>query len=168
MGYVTNNLMPGEHILHTAGIHGFVFVRALLLGAVACVLFNVDVLFDVQDKHDIALAAAAFFAFFAVISLLRAAILKVSTELAITNRRLIVKLGLFGSRTMELSHGKVEGVAVQQGVLGRLFGFGTVVVSGAGGGRIAVGRVRGPHDFRRRASGAAGDAGMAPAQPASP
>jgi uncharacterized membrane protein YdbT with pleckstrin-like domain len=146
--------MPGERVLHIGRIHWFVFVRAVLLAAVAGVLFNV------QDEHGVAVAAAAFFTLFAAISLVRALILKISTELAVTNRRLIVKLDLVGRRTMELGHDKVEGVSVQQGVLGRVFGFGTLVVSGAGGGRASIRRVRRPHDFRRHAVGVAGGADL--------
>jgi uncharacterized membrane protein YdbT with pleckstrin-like domain len=55
-----------------------------------------------------------------------------STELAITNRRVIAKFGFIRRRTFELNIDRVESIQVDQGLTGRLFGYGTLRIAGAG------------------------------------
>ena len=55
-----------------------------------------------------------------------------TTELAITNKRVIAKTGLIERRTVEMFLEKIESIQVDQSVLGRLFNFGSVVISGTG------------------------------------
>ncbi len=55
-----------------------------------------------------------------------------TTELAITNKRVIAKTGLIQRRTIEMFLEKIESIQIDQSVLGRLFDFGTVVISGTG------------------------------------
>jgi uncharacterized membrane protein YdbT with pleckstrin-like domain len=55
-----------------------------------------------------------------------------TTELAITNKRVIAKTGLIQRRTIEMFLEKIESIQVDQSVLGRLFNFGSVVISGTG------------------------------------
>jgi uncharacterized membrane protein YdbT with pleckstrin-like domain len=52
-----------------------------------------------------------------------------TSEFAVTNRRVIMKQGFIRRKTMELMLGKVDSLAVDQGILGRLLGFGTVRVT---------------------------------------
>lgn len=145
MGYVARNLLADEQVLHTGRIHVVVFAPALLLLATAGAFLLVP-------EQEIAAAIAAFFLLFAGISLLRALIRKTCSELVVTNRRLMVKLGLVGRRTFELSHEKVEGIRVQQGILGRILGYGTVFLCGSGGGVMRVPGVADPVGFRREAT----------------
>ena len=55
-----------------------------------------------------------------------------TTELAVTNKRVIAKTGLIQRRTIEMFLEKIESIQVDQSVLGRLFNFGSVVISGTG------------------------------------
>ena len=59
-------------------------------------------------------------------------IIYVTTELAITNKRVIAKTGLFQLRTIEIFLEKIESIQVDQSVVGRMFNFGSVVISGTG------------------------------------
>ena len=72
-----------------------------------------------------------------------------TTELAITNRRVIVKFGFISRRTVELNINKVETVQVDQSVLGRLFDFGTLVISGAGTAQEPIAGIAEPMAFRK-------------------
>jgi Bacterial PH domain len=58
---------------------------------------------------------------------------KVPTEMAVTNKRIIIKAGLLSRRTFELLLSKVESIGVEEGVLGRMLGYGSVVVRGTDG-----------------------------------
>lgn len=55
-----------------------------------------------------------------------------TTELAITNKRVIAKTGLIQRRTIEMFLEKIESIQVDQGVFGRLLDFGSVIISGTG------------------------------------
>ena len=59
-------------------------------------------------------------------------ILYATTELAVTNKRVIAKTGMIERRTNEMFLEKIESIQVDQSILGRLFNFGSVVISGTG------------------------------------
>ena len=72
-----------------------------------------------------------------------------STELAVTNKRVITKFGFIQRDTVELNSHKVESVQVQQGILGRMLDFGTIVIAGGGTPQAPVPGIRDPMGFRR-------------------
>lgn len=66
-----------------------------------------------------------------------------------TNKRVISKIGLFRRITDELSLSKVESVKVDQGIIGRIFNFGTVSIIGTGGSRAVMKPIVSPVEFRK-------------------
>lgn len=72
-----------------------------------------------------------------------------STELAVTNKRIIVKSGLIQRNTIEMFLEKVESIQVDQGIFGRLFDFGSITISGTGGDKSPVRNVSKPLEFRK-------------------
>jgi len=72
-----------------------------------------------------------------------------TTELAITNKRVIAKFGFVSRRTVEINLNKVESIQVDQGLLGRIFDFGTLVISGAGEPRAPIPGISEPIRFRK-------------------
>ena len=75
---------------------------------------------------------------------------RATTELVITNRRIIAKFGLISRRTIELNISKIESIRVDQGLLGRMLDFGNIVVVGTGGSREPIPRISHPLEFRRQ------------------
>ena len=80
-----------------------------------------------------------------------------SSEFAVTNRRLIIKVGIFDRKTMDLNLSKVESIDVEQGVWGRMFGYGTLNVIGTGGSRESFAHIADPLGFRRAVQQASAD-----------
>jgi len=72
-----------------------------------------------------------------------------TSEFAVTNRRVVIKLGLISRQTLELSLAKVESIGVEQSLLGRIFGYGTIIVIGTGGTRERFDQIANPLGFRR-------------------
>ena len=72
-----------------------------------------------------------------------------TTELAITNKRVIAKFGFISRRTIEININKVESIHVDQGILGRIFNYGTLVVSGAGTPQAPIPGISDPIQFRK-------------------
>src|SRR6185312_336245 len=73
-----------------------------------------------------------------------------STELAITNKRVIAKFGFIKRDTVEINLSKVEAVRVEQGFWGRMLNFGTILMSGTGGSIEPIPNIADPLVFRRK------------------
>jgi len=133
MGYVERVLQPGETIVYATSLHWLIYLRALvlLLIAIGCLIASGKV-----DSPSFSLALellALFFVIVAALAGLGALIRRATTELAITDRRVIYKTGILQRHTIEINRSKVETVGVNQSILGRLLGYGTVIVRGTGG-----------------------------------
>lgn len=72
-----------------------------------------------------------------------------TTELAITNKRVIAKFGFISRRTTELNINKVESIQVEQGVAGRIFDYGSLIISGAGDPQAPIPGISDPMRFRK-------------------
>ena len=72
-----------------------------------------------------------------------------TSEFAVTNKRVIMKVGWVARRVLELNLHKIESVNVDQPLLGRLLGYGTITVIGTGGTRETFDRIAHPLVFRK-------------------
>lgn len=84
-----------------------------------------------------------------------------TTKLAFTNKRVIAKEGFIKRNTIELTISKVESIQVHQGILGRIFNFGTLIISGAGNPQAPIAGISNPMGFRRAFMEAQDSAGAA-------
>jgi uncharacterized membrane protein YdbT with pleckstrin-like domain len=83
------------------------------------------------------------------IAIVASAVLGVKTsELVITDRRVLIKVGFIRRQTFEMFISKIESVAVTQGVMGRFFNYGTVEIRGTGGSSESFGTIAAPLQFR--------------------
>jgi uncharacterized membrane protein YdbT with pleckstrin-like domain len=94
--------------------------------------------------------AGVFFAAFGAAVIALGLELRSATEMAVTSARVVAKAGLLRRKTVELSLSKVECVIVDQGLLGRMLGYGNVVIRGTGGTGEPFRTVRSPMEFRRQ------------------
>jgi membrane protein YdbS with pleckstrin-like domain len=149
MRYVRRVLQPGETIVYATRLHPVIYWRAILLLIIAIILaaaawYSVD-----NQSLGLALGiAAAIFALLALSSALSAFIRRASTELAVTDQRVIYKTGLLARHTLEMTRTKVESVTVDQTVSGRMSGYGTVTVRGVGSAFEPIRNISDPLTFR--------------------
>ena len=73
-----------------------------------------------------------------------------SSEFAVTDKRVLVKVGLVERDSLKTLLSKVEAIGVDQTLLGRMLGFGTITIVGTGGTRETFERIAGPLEFRRQ------------------
>lgn len=73
-----------------------------------------------------------------------------TSEFAITSKRIIIKVGLISRHTVEMNLSKVESVNVDQGIVGRILGYGTITVIGTGGTHESFRHIAKPVEFRRQ------------------
>jgi uncharacterized membrane protein YdbT with pleckstrin-like domain len=143
MSYVESHLLPGERIVHRAHLHKIVYIVPVLI---AVLLIIVGMVAFVREKFALAIIALLF----ALIPLIRAYILFSSSEFAVTNKRVIIKVGFIQRRTLETLLSKVEGIEVHQSFIARLLNFGTIAVTGTGGTREIFRNIAAPLEFRRQ------------------
>ena len=82
--------------------------------------------------------------------LIQPIIAKETTELVITNRRIIAKFGLISRYTIEINLPKVESISVSQSILGRMLDYGNLQIVGTGGTREPILFISKPLMFRRK------------------
>jgi uncharacterized membrane protein YdbT with pleckstrin-like domain len=147
MRYVTRVLQPGETFQYAAKLHRFIYLKAVNEFVICIIL----VLFSLAVKDNVRIAlfiASALFALVAFRSWISAFIRRVTTELVVTDRRVIYKSGLFARHTREMNRSKVESIDVHQPILGRIFGYGTIDVRGTGGSLEPFSFISDPLTFR--------------------
>jgi membrane protein YdbS with pleckstrin-like domain len=72
-------------------------------------------------------------------------------EAVVTSRRIVIASGWLTHHTFELPLSRFESIRIEQSILARLLGFGSVLVVGVGGGRQNFAHMAHPLDFRRAA-----------------
>ena len=149
MRYVRRVLQPGETVVYDTKLHWVIYIRAILLFVVCVILVAASV--ATSDNQNLSLAleiAAAIFALLALSAALRAFVRRATTELAVTDHRVIYKTGLLARHTIEMNRDKVESVDVDQTLIGRIFGYGTIIVRGTGGSLEPIRTIGDPLTFR--------------------
>ena len=57
----------------------------------------------------------------------------ISTELSLTNRKIIGKVGVISTKVMDSPLNKINNISVEQGLGGKIFGYGKIVITTAAG-----------------------------------
>jgi uncharacterized membrane protein YdbT with pleckstrin-like domain len=147
VSYVEKNLLPGETVDYRAHLHPIVFLHpsffALIgIGFVAYGLFN-------EEFSFFWILGAVFLLYAAGVGIERA-VHYLSSEFAITNKRVVIKVGFVHRKTLEMVLTKVETIRVSQSILGRVLNYGTIVVTGTGGTNEPFASIANPLEFRRQ------------------
>ena len=72
-----------------------------------------------------------------------------TTELAITNKKIIAKFGFIRRDTIELLLPKIETIQIKQSLFGRILNYGSIIVSGAGNPQAPIPGISAPIQFRK-------------------
>lgn len=143
MSYIDGNLIAGERVVYRTRLHWLVLVAPILF---LVVLMLPLAWFMAQGSWQ---GYAWLPILVGVLALVPAIIRRQSSDFAVTNKRVMMKAGVFTTRSVELLLNKIEAIAVNQSFVGRMFGYGDIVVTGSGGTREAFGHIQGPMEFRR-------------------
>jgi uncharacterized membrane protein YdbT with pleckstrin-like domain len=124
--YIEGALIKDEKVIYTGHISLWSLAPLIALGLLTVGFFGLGLIFWIM----------AFIRY-------------TTTELAFTNKRVIAKFGFISRQTIELNISKVESIQVNQGILGRIFDYGTLVISGAGNPQAPIPGISNPMSFRR-------------------
>lgn len=144
MSYIEKNLMDGENILYRAKLHWVVFLWP-------AIWFIVAILFFISGTDtDAAVIAGYVFTAIAIVKAIEAFIIFSTSEFGVTDNRVIAKAGFIRRNTIEIFISKIEAIQVNQDVLGRILGYGSITVSGTGGIRDPFDNISNPLGLKRK------------------
>ena len=151
MGYIEQNLMQGEQIRYHTKLHWIVFVSPIFLIVIG---FVIGLAFIISMHSDV---LAALLGIFSSLFFLAGILVGVSrfiayksSEFAVTNKRVLIKVGFIRRHSLELLLQKVEGIGVDQDISGRIFRYGTIIVTGTGGTKEPFKNIENPLEFRKQ------------------
>src|SRR5215208_1090012 len=117
--YVESVLAAGENIVYRAKISRWKFLLYYLVGIIALAV-GPAALVVTGDRSQTGFILAGITMLAGLVILLSAVIRRNTTELVLTNRRIITKRGLISRDTVEMNLSKVESLHVNQSLMGRL------------------------------------------------
>ena len=149
MHYYKKVMLPDEKLHFYCSEHWIVYWHAIVL---LCLAVAASVLLLIQQPHDAMYQAyivvILVFLALAVVAFARGYIRRSTTEIAVTDRRVIFKRGLLSRHTAEMNVSKIETVDVEQSITGRVLGYGDVLIRGVGGTFEPLRRVANPLELR--------------------
>lgn len=151
MGYAEHNLISAEVITYRGRLHWIVLARAIAF----TVLMDVAGIFAIvlgatKRLPDTSIVVGVALLLISGIYMASALMVRNAAEFVVTNKRVIVKMGIVRKRTAEMFLHKVESIGVDQTVAGRIFGFGTISINGTGGTIESFPTIANPFEFRRQ------------------
>jgi uncharacterized membrane protein YdbT with pleckstrin-like domain len=154
MSYVEKHLIEGETIVYQTRLHWIVLVGPIVLA----VLFGLTALGmfilagratpDQRLTHQSMIILGAAFLTVALLFIVRGVLVRNATEMTVTNKRVFVKVGMAARRTIELLLSRVESIGVEESMMGRMLGYGRVIIHGTGGTPEVFNLVGRPLEFR--------------------
>jgi uncharacterized membrane protein YdbT with pleckstrin-like domain len=138
VSYVDQQLMTGEKVVYRARLNRVVYATAIAFLVFALVAWVARVLWLGWGCLGLAL----------IIGLV-AHVKFVTSVFVVTDERVLIKVGWIQRRSLETLLAKIEGIVVEQGLGGRLFGYGTIIVTGTGGTHERFDMIADPMQFRK-------------------
>jgi len=142
MSYIESTLIPNEEIKYTGKLHWIIYIKSIAILIVGIILsFSSET--RLFGAGVILLSFLFYFKYW---------LDSITTELAVTSKRIIAKVGIIRRETIELNHSKVESLSVDQSILGRILNYGTLTINGTGGNKLPIKTISKPMLFRQNAN----------------
>jgi uncharacterized membrane protein YdbT with pleckstrin-like domain len=154
MSYVEKHLMDGETVVYGTRLHWIVLAGPVLLGlllglpGLVLLLLSGTHTRDSRATTESMLTGGVILTAIALIVVARGILNRNATEMAVTNKRVVAKVGVAARRTVEIILSRVESIGVEETLMGRMLGYGTVIVRGTGGTPEAFDKIAHPLEFR--------------------
>jgi len=157
--YVLKSLAPDERLVYAATLHWVIYLQGLMFviagGLLAFFLPKVvDAVFTVPgaaaNMHKPIGIVAALLLLAGLSLMMGAYVRQSSTELVVTNMRVVAKYGFVSRATFEIMINRVTGVNFDQTIGGRILGYGTVIVRGAGSDFSPIDLISDPQMFHNQ------------------
>ena len=154
MSYVEKHLIEGERIVYKTRLHWIVLFMPVALAVVFGVAGIVLLVQSRKDAGDSRTASqammigGAILLIVAIVFVIRGILRRNSTQMTVTNMRVVANVGVASRRSIEIFLSRVESIGVEESVMGRMLGYGTVIVRGTGGTPESFNLIAHPLEFR--------------------
>lgn len=145
MSYLDDHLLAGERIVYRARVHWSIFATSIVVIALGIGLAIVLSVYQPEYWY-----AGAALVGIGLLLAIGPAIRYASSEFAVTDKRVVAKLGFIERESLETLLSKIEAIGVDQGIVGRMLGYGTITITGTGGTEESFPRIADPLEFRRQ------------------
>ncbi len=152
MSYIKKTLQKDERIELQVKLHWINYVYPVLLGILDLLVFIYYITPSSYNKNDI-FWLIIFIAGWGCYEFLK----RWTLEMAVTNKRVVIRRGIIGINSDEIKNLKIEGIEVEQSVMGRILNYGNVCFGGVGVGRLVFNDVDDPWYIKRKADEIVGD-----------
>jgi len=149
--YIENNLLQHEQLIYGVKPHWIVFSSTVWMFFAAFFVYFIAPselavpLFGYSLTGVVSLALTVV----GVVWGVRAYIYFETSEYGVTNRRVLIKIGWIKRVSLEIMLEQVEGVYVDQTMMGRAFNYGAITIIGTGGTKDRFPYIPDPLTFRR-------------------
>jgi uncharacterized membrane protein YdbT with pleckstrin-like domain len=151
MGYTDKYLLEGEHVTYRTHLHWIIYIYPILLFIVSIVICGLAVKYCTPKKDSLISKIPLYvgYAIMAVSAIWMCIkwISQQTSEFAVTNRRIIIKSGIFQHEVTELRLNKSESLHFTNNVLGNLLNYGNITVS-TGDQNCTYKNISDPEKFR--------------------
>ncbi|EPO2880101.1 PH domain-containing protein [Vibrio cholerae] len=130
--YIEKNLSSGENVRKQVKAHWTNYIATLFFALLTVSCFTVDV------------GVGLLVALFTIYMYLRVYL----TQYALTNKRIVLRRGVVTLKTDECQLTQIESANIKIGVLDRIFGGGSVVITMTGGKRLTLKNVDSPASLK--------------------
>lgn len=154
MSYIEASLVPGETVVYQTRLHWIVMLRHILLGLVLLAAGGALLSYVLEQPRmgntgeQVAKGGAAALLVCGIVAIIAGAVRRNATEMAVTTRRVVVKLGLMNRKTIEMLLNKIETIEVSEPMAGRMLGYGSITMIGTGGTSEPFHKISHPLQFR--------------------
>ncbi len=147
MGYIEDNLVPGEEVVTRTHLHWIILLKPVLL--TAAVMAVVGIIVSIWQNN-----SWGWLLLLVIVGALLAGLIGYwvvqSSEFALTDKRVLIKVGIIERKSVELILNKIEAIRVDQSIPGRMLNFGSLDITGTGGTREVFANIARPVEFRNR------------------
>lgn len=137
MGYIEDSLLPGETVVARVRCHWIVFAKAIAILIAGFAIF--------AYQH----TAGAIVVVIGLLAAIPPLVTFSTSEFGVTSKRVVIKIGFVKRRSLELLLRQIEAISIDQTIMGRLFGYGSITLSGTGGVHEVFHDIAKPLQFRR-------------------
>ena len=127
MGYIQDSLSNGEEVRDLFKLHWFAKIPMIIWIILAIPTLGITLIFAIWEWLKLR-----------------------SIEQGVTNKRVILKRGIISRKSEEMKITSIETVEIIQGVMGRMFGYGDVKVTGRGISDLLFKKINDPMDVKRK------------------
>ena len=127
MGYIQDSLSNGEEVRALFKLHWFAKIPMIIWIILAIPTFGITLLLALWEWLKLR-----------------------NIEQGVTNKRVILKRGIISRKSEEMKISSIETVEIIQGVMGRIFGYGDVKVTGRGISDLLFKKINDPMDVKRK------------------